>query len=253
MDHPSISPYVITLLLAVVAGCGTSRMTDTTRTGLEQLLISTAVDRSLDAMDFSSLAGRAVYVQEKYLDCVDKNYVVACVRHRALNAGARLVDKPEEADLVLEVRNGSVGTDRMEAYVGVPGISLPPPVAITLPDLKLANRTSQKGIAKLGLAAYDAKTGQALGAGGSALARSIDNNWYILGIGPFNTGNLSEEIDAAKGTLQARLGIDPASRSAMSPPRPAPEIRVEGPLGLPQPAVASPLPAAGYDGARWLR
>lgn len=244
MDLRSIALPIVALLLSLAAGCGTSRFSDTQRTGLEQLLISTAIDRSLGVMDFSGLAGQAVYVEQKHLDCVDKNYLLASIRHRALQAGARLVDKPEEADLVLEVRHGGVGTDRMEAYVGAPGITLPSPVPISLPDLKIATRASQSGTAKLGIVVYHAKTGQAAGSGGSALARSVDSNWTILGVGPFNSGSVRQEFDAAKVALESQLGIELASRPRWEP---VPDVTI-GPVDVPAtPPGPLPVPSGAVE------
>ena len=42
--------------LCFVAGCGTTRMTDSRRTATEQLLISTAIDRAVDDIDCTPLA-----------------------------------------------------------------------------------------------------------------------------------------------------------------------------------------------------
>ena len=93
-------------LVVLAGGCTTTRMSDTSRTGMEQLLISNAVDQSLEKVDFASLQNRNVFVEEKYLDCVDKGYIAGSIRHRVLQRGARLTDKREDADVVLEVRSG---------------------------------------------------------------------------------------------------------------------------------------------------
>lgn len=188
-------PWAIIWVLWVAAvGCATTRTTDTPRTASEQLLISHAVDQALAKVDFRPLAGRAVFVQEKYLDGVDKNYVVASVRHQLLAAGSRLVDKDTEADVIVELRSGGVGTDRMESYVGTPRIDIPGMLPVQIPDVQLATNKRQMGTAKIGIIAYDAKTRQALGSGGVVLASSDDNNWFVLGIGPFRSGSMRQEL-----------------------------------------------------------
>ena len=68
--------------LAFVAGCATMKESDTARTGVEQLLISSSIDRALDKVDFRPITNAKVYVEQKYLDCVDKNYVISSIRHR---------------------------------------------------------------------------------------------------------------------------------------------------------------------------
>lgn len=178
----------------VLTGCSSTKTSNTSRTSTEQLLISNSVDQALAKVDFTRFGGRAVYVEEKYLEGVDMKYVAASVRHRVLHAGARLVAKADDADVILEVRSGGIGTAMNESYIGVPEISLPIPVPISIPQVKLWNKTSQIGTAKIGILAYDARTRQALGSGGIAMAQSDDNNWYVLGIGPYQNGSVRSEV-----------------------------------------------------------
>ncbi len=111
-----------------------------------------------------------------------------------MHAGARLVSKPENADVILEVRSGGIGTAMNESYVGVPEIVLPIPIPVSIPQVKLWNKTSQIGTAKIGILAYDAKTGSAMGPGGVAIAQANDNNWFVLGIGPYQNGTVRSEV-----------------------------------------------------------
>ena len=115
---------LLTALLAL-GGCTSARSTNTARTANEQLLISNSVDQALDKVNFRPLSGHAVFLDEKYLECVDKNYVIASIRHRVLNAGGTIASKAEDAEIVLEVRAGAVGTDTSETFLGVPKIDLP--------------------------------------------------------------------------------------------------------------------------------
>jgi Family of unknown function (DUF6655) len=192
------APLAIALLAVIgLNGCATTRYTDTSRTGMEQLLISNAIDQALDHVEFPQLAGESVFVDDKYIECVDKAYIVGCVRHRVLAVGAKLADKVDNADVVLEIRSGGVGTDKVDSFLGVPPVAIPGPVAINLPEIKLMGRHSQTGTAKLGIVAYRAKERTAIGQGGMTLAKSHDNGWMILGIGPYFTGEVREEITAA--------------------------------------------------------
>lgn len=184
--------------LMLVLGCTSTKTSNTARTGTEQLLISNAVDQALAKVDFSPMAGKKVLVEEKYLDSVDKGYVISSVRHHVLHAGGQLAVKPEEADIILELRSGGIGTDNSDAYLGVPGITLPGMVA--LPDVKLITRSRQSAFAKLGLVAMDAKTHQELGAGGMSLAMSDDNNWYVMGVGPYRQGSMEKEVKNSLNT-----------------------------------------------------
>ncbi len=194
------APLIAALLeLAVFGGCATTRYSDTSRTGMEQLLISNAVDQALDRVEFPQLAGQSVWIDDKYIECTDKAYVVGCVRHRVLAAGAKLADKADNADIVLEVRSGGVGTDKVEAFFGVPPIAVPGPMPINLPEIRLLGRQTQTGTAKLGIVAYHAKARRAIGDGGMALAKAHDHGWMILGMGPYFSGEVREEVAAATG------------------------------------------------------
>jgi len=58
--------------LLICVGCTSSKTTNTARTSREQLLISNAIDQSLAKVDCSALRGASVFIDDKYLDCVDK-------------------------------------------------------------------------------------------------------------------------------------------------------------------------------------
>ena len=194
---PAIRCLCTSLLMALI-GCTSTKTSNTARTGTEQLLISNAVDQSLAKVDFRPMAGRKVLVEEKYLDSVDKGYIVSSVRHHVLHVGGRLTAKPDEADIVLELRSGGVGTDNSDAFLGVPGITLPG--MLSLPDVKLITRSRQSAFAKLGIVAIDAKTQQELNVGGVSLAMSDDNNWYVMGVGPYRQGTMEREVQSSLNT-----------------------------------------------------
>ena len=78
------------------------KQSDTARTGVEQLLISSATDQALDKVDLARIAEAKVYVETKYLDCVDKNYIIVALHQRLLKHGCTLVDKADDAQVVLE-------------------------------------------------------------------------------------------------------------------------------------------------------
>jgi len=184
-----------------------TRTSNTARTAKEQLLVSNSIDLALEKVDFRPFAGGKLYLEEKYLDCVDKNYVVASIRHRVLRSGAQLVGKPDNADVILEVRSGAVGTNTKDWFLGMPKIALPGPVPLSLPEIKLLARESQKGVAKLGIVAYDAKTGRRVGPGGVSIAQSDDNNWFFMGAGPYQNGSIRKELSRSvrDQTIQDRL------------------------------------------------
>ena len=187
------------LLACLLSGCATLKETDTARTGIEQLLISSAADRALDKVDFAPIAHAKVFLETKYLDCVDKNYVIVAMHQRLLTHKCTLVEKAEEANVVVEVASGGVGTDRHELFVGIPEIPLPPPSPIAIPKLALFTRTKAMGTAKLTVVAYDTTSKQAVINSGYSLARSDHQNYSVLGAGSVQGGTLTTEIAQATG------------------------------------------------------
>lgn len=192
--------------LSPLAGCATRKQSDTARTGVEQLLISTAVDRSLDKVDYGPIRNAKIYVEEKYLDCVDKNYVIVALHQRLLRHNCTLVGKADDADVIMEVTSGGVGTDRTDLFVGITEIPLPPPSPIAIPKMSIFNRTRAIGTAKIGIVAYDAKTKLAV-INTDPLARSDFKAWTILGTGGVEGGTLTQEITAATGERENLLSV----------------------------------------------
>lgn len=188
---------MLPLCLTLIAfGCTSTTTSNTSRTAKEQMLLSNAVDQSLDKVDFTPLFGQKVFVEEKYLDCVDKGYVVGSIRHRVMRAGGTLAATADDADVTMEVRSGGIGTDTTDAFLGIPAITLPG--MLTLPEIRLTDRKTQYGYSKLGLVLFDAKTKTVLGDGGMSLAQSDDNNWYVLGIGPWQDGSLKSDVATSR-------------------------------------------------------
>ncbi|QDV45881.1 hypothetical protein Enr13x_57840 [Stieleria neptunia] len=185
-------------LVTLAVGCATTSTSNTARTGTEQLLISAAIDRAMSNVTFDDFKGYRVYVDEKYLDSVDKGYLVGSLRHRILQAGGSLAPAADQADLVLEARSGGVGTDTQESFLGIPSLGMPG-LPIELPEIKLASRSTQMGTAKLGLVCYDAKTGRALGNGGESTALTHNNDTYVMGIGPFRSGTVLKQREQSVG------------------------------------------------------
>jgi hypothetical protein len=218
MRSTSLLTWAVLATIVPLTGCATRKQSDTARTGVEQLLISTAVDRALDKVDYKPISGAKVFVEEKYLDCVDKNYVFVALHQRLLRNNCTLVAKAEDADVIMEVTSGGVGTDRTDLFVGVTEIPLPPPSPISIPRMSVYNRTRAIGTAKIGLVAYDAKT-KLPRINTDPLARSDYKAWTVLGTGGAEGGTLTQEVAAATGDHDSLLDVpqEVAFRKSQSP------------------------------------
>ena len=193
--------------IVVLGGCATIKESDTARTGIEQLLISSAVDRALDKVDFKPVRGAKVFVEPKHLDCVDKEYVLVALHHRLLAQNCTLTEKPEDADVQLEISSGGVGTDRQDLFIGIPEIPLAPPSTIAIPKLSLFNRSKAIGTAKLLVVAFDSKSRQPVINTGYVLARADFKNTTVLAAGGVQSGSVETELVSATGEHSSTLEL----------------------------------------------
>lgn len=189
------------LMLAVVAfsagaaGCGSTRMSDTSRTATEQLLISDAIDRAVSEIDFSNLRGERVYFDTQYLSSVvDRDYLESSLRQHMVASEVRLADRREDANLVLEARAGALGTGRQEVLYGVPAVNLPSVGPFTsagsIPEIPLAKRTVQQGVAKLAVFAYERDSGRRIWQSGMSRVAADSKDLWLFGAGPFQGGTI---------------------------------------------------------------
>lgn len=205
----TLSVFPVVLLSLLVSACSQIRTSDTARTGLEQLLISDAVDKTLQKIEVPAVNGRRVFLDTQYLDGVDKGYVIGSIRQRLLNGGALMADKKEGSEITVEVFSGGIGTDNSNRFVGMPGMALPGPMPVNLPEVRLYDRSKQAGTAKISLVAYDTVSGSLVHDGGNSMAVSEDNRWSMLGMGPFLEGDVRRQLSAAR-----RNRLIPPSRTA---------------------------------------
>lgn len=182
--------------LVLCAGCGTTRISDTLRTGTEQMLLSSAIERAINNMDFTVLAGKDVYFDPQYLKGVsDEGYIISSIRQRLLADGAYLKGTRDEAIYIVEARAGTVGTNRQDVLIGIPQVNLPSGGAMTgipsvIPEIPLAKKTQQRGVVKIAAFAYNQVTGQAVWQSGSYPITADSRDTWILGTGPFQRGSI---------------------------------------------------------------
>lgn len=152
------------LWLLSASGCvGTIRDTTTARSATETLLVSTSIDRALSLLDASAWRGRRLHVDLRFLECVDQGYLVSCLADRLAEQGVILVEAPEQAEVLLEVRAGVVGTWEGSWKLGIPALPVQfggPGVA--LPEVVIPWDV-QQGWTKLQLFARERESGAFLG------------------------------------------------------------------------------------------
>jgi hypothetical protein len=148
----------------------------------------------VSGIDFRVLAGKPVFFDPQYLDgTVDRGYVVSSLRQQLLAAGCLLQEDRTKATYVVEVRSGGIGTNRHALLIGVPQMNVPtlvPGQPSQIPEIPLAKKTDQEGIAKIAVFAYNRTTGQPIWQSGVVQAMSTAKDTWLLGAGPFQNGTI---------------------------------------------------------------
>jgi hypothetical protein len=229
------------LALATLLGCGTMKVSGTARTANEQLLLTNAWDDALRQIDFRPLAGVPTFLDPQYLvSPVDQGWMISSVRQAMLAQGVLLRSKPEQAQWIVEARVGTYGTNDSSWLFGIPPTVVPSVPGMftgaSIPEVSLAKKTNQQGVAKLALYAYDRATGQVTWTSGTQLSTSTAKDVYIGGLGPFQSGSIRKGTDFAGMTLPTIIDAGPSGSTVALPP--AGDVPYHAPsLNIPSSAV----------------
>jgi hypothetical protein len=128
-------------------------------------------------------------------------------------SGCTIKDKADEVDYVVEVRAGAMGTDRRDLLFGIPATRIPAPNSMpgvpgALPELPLATKTEQRGVAKIAVFAYNRHTGRPIWQSGVVPVESNVKHIWVLGAGPFQRGSLHKGTKFADQKVKILLGPD---------------------------------------------
>jgi hypothetical protein len=172
---------------------------------MEQLLVSDAVDQAIGQIDFSPLQGKSVFLDPEYvrtvrpLGFVNSDYVISSLRHQIVAAGCKLKDRREDAEIIVEPRVGSLGTDDYNIVYGLPrseaaalagvatntGVSLP-----AIPEIAIGKSEYRQGVAKITVFAYRADDREAVWQSGVAKSTATSRDTWVMGAGPFQKGSI---------------------------------------------------------------
>lgn len=192
-----LNAAVLCVPLALFCGCATPGVTNTPRSGIEKLVISTAADRSIVQLDEVPWKSNRVYVDFTYLVCTDAEYVKGCVRQRLGINNVMLVDSKKDSDLIVEVFSGAMDTDSNSFLLGVPPVAVPVPFAGTVqtPEIAFYKRDAQSATSKLGLSVIDSKNGKLLHYQHNLIGFAFYNRYSIIGIFSWNATDIPKQND----------------------------------------------------------
>ena len=193
------SRWAITPLFLVLAGgCTSVKVTGTSRTGTEQLLLTGTWDDALARVNFHPLAGTKVYLDGQYVTNVDKEYIISSIRLSMAEQGVLLESDKAKAQVILEPSFGAYGTDQRDTTTGLPGIGVG--TSLTGPSLTSSGNTSlnftqtnrQDAVVKASLFAYEAKTGRLVWESGTLLNAQGLRDHFVFGNGPYRLSSRGE-------------------------------------------------------------
>ncbi len=208
-----LSAFAAALIVAAAVGCGTTRGTGAT----EQLVMSDAVDRNIQRIDFRPLSGEKVYLDTSYLrhvkgaGFVNAEYVTSALRQQIVAAGCLIQDSAQEADIIIEARIGALGEDDHRVTFGLPennalasAVSLIPnaPNLPSIPEIALARRDAREAASKVAAFAYDRETRRPIWQSGVKHSLATARDTWVLGVGPFQGGTIREQTKLAGSKLK---------------------------------------------------
>lgn len=252
MLKPRSTRLVAGIALVIgMAGCGTLRTTDTSRSATEMLLVSQCADQAIAQMDFTPLAEKTVFLDGSGIDkdLIDKGYVMSLVRQQMLASGALLQDDKTRAEFVVDLRIGALGTDRHSMLVGTPAVQLPsvvPGLPTNIPEIALMKKNDQRGVAKLAVFAYNRITGRALWQSGTAESVSREHDTWVMGAGPFSHGTIRQQVELGGEPLPSLPEIGKPGRPTQ-PTLPGEQLYLNSQVPPPPPPV--PASVLGVTGA----
>ena len=207
-------------IVLVTIGCGTTK----SRVATQQLLISAAVDDAVADLDFRPLTGKKVFFDTAYLNnvkgmgFVNADYIISSIRQQMAAANLRLQSKIDEAEYVVEARVGTLGTDVNDMVYGLPastGLSTAaslvpnaPPIP-AIPEVSVARKEVELGAAKIAVFAYHRESRQPVWQSGVSQAKTSAQDFWILGVGPFQRGSIYKKTQLAGEEIRLpRIGAN---------------------------------------------
>jgi hypothetical protein len=188
-------------MLLPMVGCATIRVTDPGRTATEQFLMSQALSDSIQSLSITPLRDRPVFIDVSFLSghtTQESSFLVAELRSKMLLDGVRLVEHRTDAQVIVEVRSGGIGIDRLEFLLGIPAIVIPGATAdgvpVATPELAIIKETRQYGFASVSLVAYWRDSGEIVSSSGPYVGRTSREDFWFFGIGPRTIGNIPTTV-----------------------------------------------------------
>ena len=150
MDRLLLATLVTSLCatLGISTGCSTRRTSTTARTAIEEMLISTAVDKAMLKLNLAIPKGSKVLIDFSNFKATDAEYLKVALRAKVARDGMTLVDDAKDADYVMEVASGALAMEDKSSLIGMPALPVPQS-PVPSPEVPLFKTIEQTAIVKL--------------------------------------------------------------------------------------------------------
>lgn len=191
--------FLLGIVTAMLSGCALEQeVSRTSRTSVEQILLTQAVHQALENLSVRLPEGADVEVDATGLDSDqsrsrmmngetgvierqprDSLYIRNAVAAELGRRGYRIPARGGDASYLVRVMTESFGTMQGSTFVGMPPVQSVL-IPFSLPELTLYKNQSQSGYARLHLDFYDNRTGEFLGSTPTLIGRSFFNQYTVL-------------------------------------------------------------------------
>lgn len=181
------------ILLAMVTGCAAMKELPTPdqATAIEQLLITQAVEQSLNNTDTPDLPlpEHATVKLETVGLTVEQRFLIGAIGRWLGEQGLRLPPEGEEAAFRIQILVQSLGTEQSRSFFGMPPVQgglLP----FAIPELSLFKAQYQSGLTRFRLDIFETTTGRFIRSTPWLQASTFYNEYTLLFFIDFRNTNL---------------------------------------------------------------
>lgn len=158
-------------------GCATTkyRDTETPRGATEQLLLSTAAERSATKITVPGVLGVPLYLDVTGFT-KDAEFAKETVASELLARGAVIVTEAIKATYTVKILVQAFGTDQKEWFLGIPAMT----AIVPIPEIALLKRRRQTARSRLRYTVIDTRTGRIVGQAQEAKGKTTSIRWTVL-------------------------------------------------------------------------
>lgn len=175
------------------AGCANPTITNTPRNIVEQLLLSSAIERCMSQMDIQEYRNTKVFMDYTNLATqADLPFVKGHFELHLAKNGIILSKDEKDARYTMRLIAGTLATDSNQLLLGTPPLPIPLPntnINFAIPELAFFKRQARSGFGKFSLTVLDTGTQKPLRVYESVMAKTLYINYTVLFI-PFYSDNL---------------------------------------------------------------